>query len=162
MPHHLYFAYGSNLNDRDLRYRCPHARPVAPARLEGWRLVFRRVADIEPAAGRVVPGALWKLSDRDLANLDRYEGVPSHYVRRSVVADTAAGATSPITYVMARSDPKLPPPGSYLRCIEEGYRHWALPLDELERAVQEAHASERFQPAKLGGVDLGSGPGQVS
>ena len=62
------------------------------------------------------------------------------YVRRSVVAATAVGATNPITYVMARSDRELPPPDSYLRCIEEGYRYWSLPLDELERAVQEAHA----------------------
>lgn len=137
MTSHVYFAYGSNLNDRDLRNRCPDARPDATARLEGWRLTFRGVADIEPAAGRSVHGALWWLSERDLANLDSYEGVPSHYVRRAVKVETGEGPREAITYVMARDSYLGLPSASYLDCIEAGYRRWALPINELGLAVRE-------------------------
>ena len=33
----LYFAYGSNMNSAAMRRRCPDARAVGPARLEGYR-----------------------------------------------------------------------------------------------------------------------------
>jgi hypothetical protein len=36
----LYFAYGSNLDEVQMRRRCPQAVLVGPARLLGHRLVF--------------------------------------------------------------------------------------------------------------------------
>ena len=59
----LYFAYGSNLNERQMSYRCPDAIKMGGAQLRGWRLAFSGVADIrerhkDDAAGkaRVKPG----------------------------------------------------------------------------------------------------------
>ena len=79
-----YFAYGSNLNRADTLVRCPGAKPMTVAELAGWRLTFRGVADIEPDASLSVPGALWRLTPEDLRSLDRYEGAPHLYERRSV------------------------------------------------------------------------------
>ncbi|MCE7891177.1 MAG: gamma-glutamylcyclotransferase, partial [Sorangiineae bacterium PRO1] len=57
-----YFAYGSNLGQSALRERCPSARQLGVARVEGFRLGFTRrsekrrggVADLVPAPGSVV------------------------------------------------------------------------------------------------------------
>ena len=37
----LYFAYGSNINLRQMAVRCPDAKVVAPAVLENYELLFR-------------------------------------------------------------------------------------------------------------------------
>lgn len=84
MGHLPYFAYGSNLNRVAMSARCPDCRPIGPATLADWALTFRGVADIEPLAGARAHGAIWTVSDRDLANLDRYEGYPSLYRRELV------------------------------------------------------------------------------
>lgn len=132
-----YFAYGSNLNRRDMRTRCPGARPDVAARLHGWRLTFRGVADIEPAEGRAVLGALWWLGHADVCSLDAYEGAPTHYCQRIVEVETDEGPREAMTYVMP-GDSYLGLPSSwYLGRIEAGYRDWGLPLSELERALAE-------------------------
>jgi len=137
---HLYFAYGSNLNRQDMTDRCPSAKPVAPALLEGWGLTFRGVADIEPAARRQVQGALWLLSAEDLVSLDRYEGVPSHYERRLVEVQTEEGTRRALTYVMTTNTYLGMPSDWYLGRIEDGFRDWGLSADSLQRAVRETSA----------------------
>ena len=138
-PTQPYFAYGSNLNITDMRARCPNARPGLPARLEGWRLTFRGVADIEPAEGRVVHGALWWLSRSDVRRLDAYEGAPSNYRQKKVEIQTGDRAYSAMTYVMTEPTYLGLPSSWYLGRIEAGFGHWGLPLAELELAFRENH-----------------------
>jgi gamma-glutamylcyclotransferase (GGCT)/AIG2-like uncharacterized protein YtfP len=137
---HPYFAYGSNLNRADMRERCPSARALAVARLDGWRLTFRGVANIEPAEGRTVHGALWWLSRDDLVALDRYEGAPIHYRQRIVVVDTDHGPRRAIAYLMERPSYLGLPSTWYLGRIAEGFRDWGLPARELRRALAETRA----------------------
>ncbi len=40
MKRTLYFAYGSNLSEAQMRARCPGARPAGRAALHGYRLAF--------------------------------------------------------------------------------------------------------------------------
>ena len=57
----LYIAYGSNMNKNQMRIRCPKAKPMGAYFLDGWRLVFRGVADMirdENAKTRVVEAIL--------------------------------------------------------------------------------------------------------
>jgi gamma-glutamylcyclotransferase (GGCT)/AIG2-like uncharacterized protein YtfP len=135
-----YFAYGSNLNRGDMRVRCPDARPGVPARLEGWRLAFRGVADIEPAEGRTVHGALWSLSPEDIRALDRYEGAPSNYRRQIVEVETDEGRVTAMTYVMAHRDYLGLPSEWYLGRVEAGFEEWGLPRTELLRALRQTRA----------------------
>ena len=58
-----YFAYGSNLNIEQMKSRCPDSVGVSTAVLSGWKLVERTYADIEPAAGECVTGALYEISE---------------------------------------------------------------------------------------------------
>lgn len=148
----LYFAYGSNLNRAEMRMRCPGSKPFIPAQLSDWRLTFRGVADIEPAEGRTVLGAIWFLTAPDVRSLDRYEGAPSLYSRRPVRVETSEGPKQAFTYVMCDPDYRGLPSESYLARIGEGYRDWALPLGPLVSAVRETREElaglgiTRFRP----------------
>ena len=41
MKDRYYFAYGSNMNLEQMKYRCPAAEVVENVRLENYRLAFR-------------------------------------------------------------------------------------------------------------------------
>lgn len=70
-----YFAYGSNLSEEGMRYRCPNAQAINKYILIGYRLTFRSgLPDILPEESGKVVGGLWKISESDEAALDRYEG----------------------------------------------------------------------------------------
>jgi hypothetical protein len=72
-----YFAYGSNMDPRQMQERCPGAKPVGKARLKGWEFAIseRGVATIERSEGHVVHGVLWKIAISHEVTLDRKEGV---------------------------------------------------------------------------------------
>lgn len=132
-----YFAYGSNLNKGDMLVRCPGAKPLTPAQLLDWRLTFRGVADIEPARGRTVLGALWRLEKADVRSLDRYEGAPSLYARQLIEVETETGPIEAMTYVMTSDEYLGLPSAWYFERIARGYRDWQLSLKMLRTALDE-------------------------
>lgn len=77
----LYFAYGSNMNQWQMAYRCPNAEPLGEGKLAGWQMAERMYADIEPAEGKAVHGLVWAVTSRCIRSLDRYEGFPTTYIR---------------------------------------------------------------------------------
>jgi hypothetical protein len=89
MQHVLVFAYGSNLDDEQMRSRCAGARVEARAALPNYALAFggfsRRwggaVASVVPEPGSRVEGLLYCLPMSDLLELDRHEGRPFAYQR---------------------------------------------------------------------------------
>jgi gamma-glutamylcyclotransferase (GGCT)/AIG2-like uncharacterized protein YtfP len=130
----LYFAYGSNLKLDGMASRCPDSEPVAVATLDGWTLTFRGVADIEPRQGARTYGALWRISARDLEQLDAYEGYPGLYRRELLPVQATERELQAITYVM--NDDYLGLPSSlYYQTIKRGYEQWGLPIEALERAL---------------------------
>ena len=81
MKNKLYIAYGSNLNLPQMAGRCPTAKVVGASEIKDYALVFRggrhgAVATIEPCEGSSVPVLLWKITPKDEAALDIYEGFP--------------------------------------------------------------------------------------
>ncbi len=100
------FAYGSNLNLKDLELWCqrmgrPPALMVKPgvaAYLPDHEIVFdylsssRKggVLDLRSSIGKIVPGALFEVTEEDMRTLDLKEGVPLIYrqvEKRVLVAD---------------------------------------------------------------------------
>lgn len=134
-----YCAYGSNLHDKQMAWRCPRARVVGRARLIDFRLVFRRVADVVFHPGHEVPVGLYRVTEECVRALDRYEGFPRVYERRFVLAHTEDGPVWSFIYVM-RERPISPPTPEYLRTIRRGYEGFDLPTAPLARAVREAQA----------------------
>ena len=153
METRLYFAFGSNLSRDAMARRCPDSRPVAPAILDGWRLTFQGVADIEPQALGSTPGAVWKISGSDLERLDRYEGYPALYIRKPLAVRIGDETISAVTYVMRDRDTyRGLPSREYLATIRQGYEDWGLPTGELDLAVDRVRQQlaglgfNRFEP----------------
>ena len=87
-----YIAYGSNLNIRQMRIRCSHARVIGTAVINDYELLFkgRRTGaylTIEPKEGGEVPVAVWEVTESDEAALDRYEGYPMFYYKKEMELD---------------------------------------------------------------------------
>ena len=129
---YLYFAYGSNLNVPQMLSRCPGSVKVSPAVLHNYRLAERLYADIEPAAGEFVHGALYDISENDLASLDRYEGFPRVYTRKEVLVTDSCGIyCKALVYIMteetARSRARGKFPEDYRQVCSEGAKSWGIP-----------------------------------
>ena len=130
-----YFAYGSNLNKKQMRERCPDSKPMFIATLPNYKLVFvgwsrqwrGGVASIKSFRGERVPGAVYELSDRDLRRLDSYEGYPGNYNRMKVtVFDEDGKPVAAITYIKSGQAEETKPSPEYLSVIQQGYRDWGL------------------------------------
>ena len=127
----LYFAYGSNLHKEQMQKRCPDSRPIAMATLKGFELVFRGVADIVPKKGEFVAGALYEVSAKDKAALDRYEGYPTLYTRFTFpVKVKGLPHTHAFVYIMTGGVLR-PPTVHYWNTIRQGYIDWGWPVRAL-------------------------------
>jgi|SRR5882724_6383617 len=142
----LYFAYGSNLDDGQMRARCASARPVARAVLPNYALAFGgfshrwggAVASVLRAQGARVEGLLYELDGVDLRVLDRYEGHPFAYERViKLVRDEHGRRRRAAVYLQPERDfePWAPPPG-YVGVMRRAYRRLGFDVVPLVRAAQ--------------------------
>ena len=127
-----YFAYGSNLNRKQMGERCPDAKPCLIATLPNYKLVFvgwsRKwrggVATLRRSSGGKVPGAIYEVAEQCLQRLDRYE---EGYTRFKVTVFGEIGdAVEAITYVKSGQPEETPPSKEYLAVIQQGYRDWDI------------------------------------
>ena len=100
----LYLAYGSNLNLGQMAHRCPDSKVAGKAELPGYRLLFRgrpgnAHATIEESEGHTVPALLWKVSVRDEACLDRYEGYPYYYGKVQIPVELDGKTVSALSLI---------------------------------------------------------------
>lgn len=125
----LYFAYGSNMERRQMRTLCPGARFVAAGRLKGYQLIFDQtssgwaggVANVHPTAGQVVEGVLWEITEAERENLDRSESCPTAYIRKEVQVETFEGRTlQAFAYVGVRPQGRRAPSKRYMRGLVQG------------------------------------------
>lgn len=70
MSKRLYVAYGSNLNIRQMKQRCPTAKLYGTGMLEDYELQFKGYPDsafatIAPKEGASVPVAVWEIQPKD-------------------------------------------------------------------------------------------------
>ncbi len=129
-----YFAYGSNLNRKQMSQRCPAAKPLFKATLPNYRLIFARspdsrhgVATIQRFMDEKVFGGIYEISEKDLKSLDRNEGYPSTYDRINVTVFNEDGEPlKVITYIKTDQSAEAKPSPEYLALIQQGYRDWGL------------------------------------
>jgi cation transport regulator ChaC len=155
-PRKLYFAYGSNLHRSQMRAegadpalvargrlnRCPDSVDVAPYVLKGFHLAFvgewterwgqGGVATVIPAAGSQVHGALYRISARDEAALDRAEGVAEGVYYKDELTLSYQDERVLMYVASAKLSPENKPGEAYLRTIRLGYEQWNLPVDVLD------------------------------
>jgi gamma-glutamylcyclotransferase (GGCT)/AIG2-like uncharacterized protein YtfP len=133
---------------------CAAHRFVAPARLDGFRLLFLRrsvrwkagAADVVPEAGAATWGALYELSAADLEALDAKEyAAQGGYRRRTVEVETQDGQRhTATTYEVVDKEPReLAPKPEYIELLRRGAKERGLP-DEWLQVLQEL--PKRFDP----------------
>lgn len=147
-----YIAYGSNLHVAQMQRRCPGAVAVGTGWLDGWRLAFRgsktgAYLTIVPDKDGRVPVGIWKIDAEHERALDRYEGYPTFYGKKTVriqmellhPTERAARRTvNAMVYIMdARCLPGNPS-REYIRTCAVGYKCFGLREEYLTAAIEEA------------------------
>lgn len=147
MEKRYYLAYGSNLNVRQMRMRCPTARIIGTATLENYRLMFKgsktgSYLTIEPEEGCSVPVGVWEVSERDELALDRYEGYPTFYYKKELELPITGIRTGKVrqrnafVYIMHEDRPLGTPSNLYMRICMEGYSDFGFNYDVLWDAFE--------------------------
>ena len=148
-----YFAYGSNLDARQLEKRCPSSRGLFRARLPHHRLDFTYysthwvggAADVLPHSDSDVWGVVYELDAAELVRLDRFERGYERVPLR--VLDDSGNELDVVSYCV-REKHSFRPTDIYLDKLLRWGEHWQLPqayLDELRRIpVQRARGPGRL------------------
>lgn len=142
----FYIAYGSNLNIVQMKRRCPDARVVGTATLQGWRLFFKgsktgSYLTIEQEEGYEVPVAVWEVSERDERNLDMYEGYPTFYYKRELELQVKGIRSGKLrdkkcfVYIMHEDHQIGVPSEFYIRTCLEGYMTFGFDFCKLGEAI---------------------------
>jgi gamma-glutamylcyclotransferase len=140
-----YFAYGSNMDQRQMKERCPDSVLLGKAVAKNYQLVFtifspKRLcgcADIVASKNNSVWGLLYLLLPEDLARLDIYEGHPVHYKRFTVsVVDDLGKIIQAETYeVVNKTFNKFLPSKDYKEKISNASHKHKFPK-EYEMYIQ--------------------------
>ena len=102
MSNRLYFAYGSNMDQRQMDYRCPAAVMVSTGWLNnyGYRIEGRGFATVIPEENSRVWGVVWKLTEACEVSLDGYEGVSKGiYWKEIVTIESGSSERSCLVYI---------------------------------------------------------------
>lgn len=146
----LYLAYGSNLSIEQMAFRCPGARVVGTAAIEGYRLMYKgsktgAYATIEPAKGYRVPVLVWEITERDEDRLDIYEGYSkrgySFYNKKDLQVDITSldgnhlGEHTAMVYIMDENREHGIPQRGYELILHEGYERFKFNKLILQEAM---------------------------
>jgi gamma-glutamylcyclotransferase (GGCT)/AIG2-like uncharacterized protein YtfP len=82
-----YFAYGSNMNKDQMSKRCPDAKFICTLKLPDYKFTLdcAGVATIIETKKHYVQGILWLITEDDMDNLDRYEGISSGCYKKEYI-----------------------------------------------------------------------------
>ena len=125
-----YFAYGANMSRAAMRARCPAARALGPARLQGYRFFvgLDGWGSVAPSPGNNVYGVLWRLTPRDLAALHAFELLHKGlYEVRQLPVRQGAQLVPAMIYLLRRRKPGQPKPG-YVEMIAAAARECSRTL----------------------------------
>ncbi len=120
----LYFAFGSNLNQKQMKRRCKDSKYIGCYSLKNYKLVFRNyflgggVADIQKDKNSTVLGAIYKISKKDEKELDVYEDYPKTYIKKYF----KMLGKKVMFYYMPKKTMHVPPSKRYLNLIIQGYK----------------------------------------
>ena len=135
----VYIAYGSNMVEDQMAFRCPEARLIGTGYITGARLEFYLHATVERTGDKRnrVPVAVWDINSRDEKSLDRYEGFPHYYVKETWTVHMDDGSEiEGMVYIMNMIR-QSPPMNSYYQGIAEAYRRLGL-RSQIKTVLQPA------------------------
>jgi hypothetical protein len=138
----LYFAYGSNLNVKQMKRRCPKAKPLCKIDFPGWQLVFKGVLDIIPHSRAKVIGGLWRITTECELALDAYEGYPNLYTKELFKCTLNGKKEVGLLYRMCHGHAIAPPGEYYYNICHQGFKDFEIDTRRLRRARE--HAFKNF------------------
>ena len=133
-----YFAYGTLLDVPSMQAFAPSAQPVGLMRLDGYQMDFAETHQkgkggcwLKPAAGAVVWGLQYQLSDADMERMDKASGVPERlWVHLPVVlTDLNGDRVNSVTYTVPDNPPPFRPASDYVAKILAGLAVLPCPPD---------------------------------
>ena len=134
----LYFAFGSNLNQKQMKKRCKDSKYIGCYSLKNYKLVFRNfylgggVADVQKQKKSTVLGAIYQISKSDEKKLDIYEDFPLLYKKYYFYHYSK----KVMTYTMAKKTPFTYPTERYLNIVIKGYKDCKLDKNYLIKALR--------------------------
>lgn len=142
-----YVAYGSNMDLRQMAWRCPEAVLLGKGTIHGYRLLFKGsmtgcYATIEPCEGGEVPVLLWEIGQRDEKNLDHYEGFPTFYQKRDIEVATEREKVTGMAYVMDATATCGEPGEWYYGVLECAYERFGFDKAILAKALDDSLEAE--------------------
>jgi gamma-glutamylcyclotransferase (GGCT)/AIG2-like uncharacterized protein YtfP len=144
-----YFAYGM-LTDPEIM---DGIELVGVAKLPNFRYEMFEYANVVPEPSSVVYGCLWKVDRRIIANLDRVEGYPTLYDRKTVPVYVKGQKYAAELYTMTPATREqladTGPSDSYIEKIERGYSHAGVPLAQVDAALDELYARHQVDEAAM-------------
>ena len=155
-----YLAYGSNLNMEQMKWRCPGAEVVGTSVIPDYELLFKgsmtgSYLTIERKKGGIVPVAVWSVTKRDEAALDRYEGYPRFYYKKDVkvVLDGAVpGFTAGLdafVYIMHEERPIGIPSEYYVEACLEGYDAFGFSHQFIYDALERSRKGANYEVSRM-------------
>ncbi len=127
-----YVAYGSNLNVRQMKMRCPGATILGTAKLKDYELLFKgsktgSYLTIEQKKGSTVPVVICEVTESDEKSLDRYEGYPIFYYKKEMklqykgIRTGKRRTVNAFVYIMHEENPVGVPSIYYMKTCIDGY-----------------------------------------
>lgn len=152
MQKRYYIAYGSNLNIRQMRMRCPSARLIGTSTLEDYELLFKgsktgAYLTVEKKDGSDLPVGVWEVSAEDEKALDRYEGYPNFYYKKELTLPITGIKTGKVrnrrvfVYIMHEERALGIPSVFYMQTCMEGYDNFGFDRSLLVDAYLNARRS---------------------
>ena len=149
----FYLAYGSNLNVRQMKLRCPTERVVGTAEIKNYELLFKgsqtgSYLTIEPKKGGIVPVAVWEVQEQDVRRLDAYEGFPKFYYKKDMeirykgIRTGRHRTVTAFVYIMHEDREIGIPSSRYISTCIEGYNDFGFNLNILFDTVDRSIPNE--------------------
>lgn len=140
-----YIAYGSNLNVKQMKFRCPGAKVVGTSVIRNYELLYKgsktgSYLTIEKKKGGMVPVAVWEVTADDEKRLDAYEGYPNFYYKTDMQLTVKSHITGrkkkldAFVYIMHEERKLGIPSYAYVRTCVQGYRDFGFDLKHLRLA----------------------------
>jgi gamma-glutamylcyclotransferase (GGCT)/AIG2-like uncharacterized protein YtfP len=139
-----YFAYGSNLNKKQMKERCPNSKMVGSVILQGYKLLFRNYENSLPGYLTIqqnndseVPIGVYEISENDEKLLDKYEGVKKQFYRKEIITlKFIHKSIRGLIYIMNNVQ-KHKPTDEYYNKVKTGYEEWKFDIQYLNTACKE-------------------------
>jgi len=150
-----YFAYGSNMDSQRMKEREVKYSKRELAIMIGHELFFNKqasrnpnegYANLIPKEGTATEGILYEINDEDIVKLDKFEGYPNHYIKKTIKVKLKNGNEVDALVYLAQSDKTkngLKPCKEYLNHLKQGedllsekYSNLLESFDTLEASNQ--------------------------